>query len=76
MKPNIKEFFANIEIGNSYDFWTFAGFSNLIMIKENDRNADLKKRESENNGWVWFLYQDDSLAHPLHRRLIITEKGC
>lgn len=75
MKPTIKEFYENIEIGKSYDFWTFAGFGNLITIKEKDRNADNKKREAENKGWAWFLYIDDSMAHPLHRRLIITKKG-
>ena len=75
MKPTIKEFYDNIEIGKSYDFWTFAGFGNLLTIKEDDRNEDRNKKEAENKGWAQFLYRDDIEAHPLHRRLIITEKG-
>jgi len=71
-----QELYQKIEIGKSYDFWTFSGYANLITIKEDNRNADIIKREAENKGWVWFLYKDDTMAHPLHRRLIITEKGC
>ena len=71
----IKEFYENIETGKSYDFWTFAGFGNLITIKEDDTRVESKKREAENKGWVWFLYKDDPTAHPSHRRLIIIEKG-
>ena len=70
-----QELYQKIEIGKSYDFWTFAGYANLITVKEDDRNADSKCREAENKGWVWFLYKDDTTAHPLHRRLIITDKG-
>ena len=75
MKPTIKEFYDNIEIGKSYDFWTFTGFGNLLTINEDDRNADRKKMEAENKGWVWVLYKDDPMAGMVHRRLIITEKG-
>jgi hypothetical protein len=35
-----KELYEKIEVGKSYDFWTFAGYANLITIKEDDRYAD------------------------------------
>ena len=70
-----KELYDKIEIGKSYDFWSFAGFSDLLIIEENDRNANSKKNHAENKGWAWFLYKNDTLAHPLHRKLIILEKG-
>ena len=75
MKPNIKDFYEAIEIGKSYDSWTFAGFGTLLTVKEDGRNADRDCREAYNKGWAWFLYKDDPNAHPLHRRLIIIEKG-
>lgn len=70
-----EQLYDDIEIGKSYYFWSFAGHGDLITIKEDDRNADYKCREAENKGWVWFLYKNDPMAHPSHRRLIIIEKG-
>lgn len=74
MKPNIKEFYDKIEIGKDYDFWTFAGIGSLITIREDDVNSNNIKTQAENKGWAWFLYKD-AISHPLHRRLMIIEKG-
>ena len=75
MSRTVKELYEKIEIGKSYDMWTFCGYGNVITVKENDRNADIRCSEAENKGWAWFLYKDDMGSHPLHRRLIIIKKG-
>ena len=74
MKPNIKDFYEAIEIGKTYDFWTFAGFGDLLTVKEDDRNADSKCREAERKGWAWFLYKDE-MPNQIHRKLVIIDKG-
>lgn len=72
---NLQELYKRIKLGKSYDFWTFVGYAGLITIKEDNKNVYNMKQEAERKGWVWFLYKDDPIAHPLHKKLIIIEKG-